>query len=54
MGAVGLDGKITAGELVRALGAGFDARELALYGKVDGLVVADLEMQTGCSSSAPQ
>jgi hypothetical protein len=45
MGAVGLDGKITAGELVRALGAGFDARELALYGKVDGLIVADLEMQ---------
>jgi hypothetical protein len=37
--------QIAAGELVRALGPGFDLRQLVLYGEVDGLILADLEMQ---------
>ena len=47
MGAIGRHGQIAAGELVRALRAGLDARELVRNGEVDGLVVADLEMQAG-------
>ena len=45
MRAVGRHGQIAAGKLVRPLRAGLDAAELVRNRKVDGLVVADLEMQ---------
>ncbi len=41
----GRAGKIAAQELVPALGAGFDARRAARDRKIDGLVIAGLEMQ---------
>ena len=47
MRAVGRRRQIAAGELVRALRAGLDPREPMRDGEVDGLVVADLEMQEG-------
>ena len=42
---IGGDRQVAAGELVLALGAGLDALELVVDGEVDGLVVAELEMQ---------
>src|SRR5215468_350419 len=39
--------QIAAGKLVLALGAGLDPRQPMRNGKLDRLVVADLEMQTG-------
>ena len=42
---IGGDRQIAARELVLALGAGLDARELVLDRVFDGLVVAELEMQ---------
>src|SRR6185295_17984835 len=47
MGTVGRHRPIPAGELVRALRAGLDARQLMRNGEVDGLVVADLKVQAG-------
>ena len=47
MGAVGRHRQVAAGELVRALRARLDTREPSRNGEVDGLVVADLEMQAG-------
>ena len=37
--------QVAAGQLVLALGTGLDALELAIDGELDGLVVAELEMQ---------
>src|SRR6476661_237962 len=45
MGGMGGNRQIAAGELVFALGTGLDALELAIDGELDGLVIADLEMQ---------
>src|SRR5438477_6090361 len=45
MGGMGGNRQIAAGELVLALGAGLDTLELAIDGKLDGLVIAALEMQ---------
>ena len=45
MGRMGGHRQIAARELVLALGAGLDALELAVDGELDGLVIADLEMQ---------
>ncbi len=45
MGRMGGHRQVAAGELVLALGAGLDALELAIDGELDGLVVAELEMQ---------
>ncbi len=45
MGAVGRHRQVAALDLVLALRAGLDAREPVLDGKVDGAVIADLEMQ---------
>src|SRR5262245_37430050 len=47
MRAIGLDRQIAARELVRALRARFDPRELPRDGKFDRLVIADLEMKEG-------
>ena len=45
VGGVGGDGHIAARQLVLALGAGLDACEIVGDGEIDGLVIADLEMQ---------
>src|SRR4051812_16683960 len=45
MGGIGGDRPVATGELVLALGAGFDAGQLMLDRVIDRLVVADLEMQ---------
>ena len=42
---IGGNRPVASGQLVFALGARFDARKTALQGEIDGLVVADLEMQ---------
>jgi hypothetical protein len=47
VGAIGLHWQIASSELVRTLGARLDAREFMSNGELDGLVVADLEMQIG-------
>src|SRR5437762_3593124 len=45
MGGMGGNRQVAAGELVLALGTGLDALELAINGELNGLIVADLEMQ---------
>ncbi len=47
MRGIGRDGAVAAGELVFALRPGLDTGETAGDGELDGLVVADLEMQEG-------
>ena len=45
VGRMGGHRQVAAGELVLALGAGLDPLELPGDGEIDGLVVAELEMQ---------
>ena len=45
VGGMGGDRNIAAGQLVLTLGAGFDTREIIGDGVVNGLMIADLEMQ---------
>src|SRR6476620_5442614 len=45
MDAVGRHRQIAAGDLVRSLGAGLNPGKLVLNSEIDGLVVADLEME---------
>ena len=47
MRAIGRNWQVAAGKLVRALRARLDDGEAVLDGKIDGLVIADLEMQAG-------
>src|SRR6516165_3190770 len=47
VGAIGFHRQITAGKLMCTLGAGLDASELLGDGKLDSLVVADLEVEVG-------
>ncbi len=51
---VGDDGLVAARELVLALRSGLDDRELVLDRVIDGLMVADLEMQEGVILRAAQ
>jgi len=44
---MGRDREVAPRQLVLALGSGFDTREAAGNGELDGLIVADLEMQEG-------
>ena len=50
---IGLDRHIAAGELVRPLRPGFDARQAAGDGDLDRLVVANLEPIRGSRSARP-
>ena len=47
VGGVGGDGEVAPRELVLALRTGLDDGQLAVDGEIDGLVVADLEMEIG-------
>ncbi len=51
---IGRDRQVPARELVLALGAGFCPRQAVRYRKLDGLIVAKLEVKTGTCSSVPQ